>query len=55
MTAKQAKTWATSKGATQAFIDLAALCFEYCSDHGDVNPAIAYVQAAKETNYGNFG
>ena len=55
VTAKQAKKWAKSKGATQTFIDLADLYFEYCSDHGDVNPAIAYVQSAKETNYGNFG
>lgn len=55
VTTKQAKNWAKSKGATQTFIALADLYFEYCSDHGDVNPAIAYVQAAKETNYGNFG
>ncbi len=55
VTAKQAKQWAKSKGATQTFIDLADIYFKYSSDHGDVNPAIAYVQAAKETGYGNFG
>lgn len=55
VTAKQAKKWAKSKGATDTFADLADLYFEYSSDHGDVNPAIAYVQAAKETGFGKFG
>lgn len=55
VTAKQAKSWAKSKGATDTFADLADLYFKYASEHGDVNPAIAYVQAAKETGYGNFG
>ncbi|EKQ56577.1 MULTISPECIES: N-acetylmuramoyl-L-alanine amidase [unclassified Clostridium] len=55
VTAKQAKEWAKSKGATETFIDLADLYFKYYSNHGDVNPAIAYVQAAKETGYGKFG
>ncbi|WP_297424168.1 N-acetylmuramoyl-L-alanine amidase [Clostridium sp.] len=55
VTAKQAEKWAKSKGATQTFINLADLYFKYAPDHGDVNPAIAYVQAAKETGYGNFG
>lgn len=55
VTAKQVKKWAKSKGATETFIDLADLYFEYSADCGDVNPAIAYVQAAKETNYGKFG
>jgi glucan-binding YG repeat protein len=55
VTAKQAGDWAKSKGATQTFINLADLYFKYAPDHGDVNPAIAYVQAAKETGYGNFG
>jgi len=55
VTAKQAKQWAKSKGATQTFIDLADIYFKYSPDHGDVNPAIAYVQAAKETGYGKFG
>ena len=55
VTAKDAKKWAESKGATETFIDLADLYFEYASEHGAVNPAIAYVQAAKETGYGKFG
>ncbi|EKQ50501.1 MULTISPECIES: N-acetylmuramoyl-L-alanine amidase [unclassified Clostridium] len=55
VTAKQAKKWAKSKGATQTFINLADLYFEYASDHGGVNPAIAYVQSAKETGFGKFG
>lgn len=55
VTAKQAKKWAKSKGATETFQDLAELYFEYSSDCGDVNPAIAYVQAAKETGFGKFG
>ena len=55
VTAKQAAKWAKSKGATETFQDLAELYFEYSSDCGDVNPAIAYVQAAKETGFGKFG
>ena len=55
VTVKQAKKWAKSKGATETFIGLADLYFKYSSDCGDVNPAIAYVQAAKETGYGKFG
>lgn len=55
VTVKQAEKWAKSKGATETFIDLADLYFEYSSECGDVNPAIAYVQAAKETAYGKFG
>lgn len=55
VTEKQAAKWAKSKGATDTFIDLAELYFEYAEDCGDVNPAIAYVQAAKETGYGKFG
>lgn len=55
VTEKQAEKWAKSKGATSEFVDLADLYFKYASDCGDVNPAIAYVQAAKETGYGKFG
>lgn len=55
VTIKDAKKWAKSKGATETFIDLADLYFEYSPEHGEVNPAIAYVQAAKETGYGRFG
>ena len=55
VTAKEARKWAKSKGATEEFMDLAELYWEYSEDCGDVNPAIAYVQAAKETGYGKFG
>jgi len=55
VTAQQAKNWAKSKGATDTFIGLADLYFKYSSNCGDVNPAIAYVQAAKETGFGKFG
>ncbi len=55
VTEKQAAKWAKSKGATDTFVDLAELYFEYAEDCGEVNPAIAYVQAAKETGYGKFG
>ena len=55
VTAKQAEQWARSKGATDTFAGLAELYWKYAPEHGNVNPAIAYVQAAKETGYGNFG
>lgn len=55
VTVSQAKAWAKSKGATDEFVDLADLYWQYYSDHGNVNPGIAYVQSAKETGYGNFG
>ena len=55
VTAKQAQQWAKSEGATDTFVGLADLYWKYASEHGNVNPAIAYVQAAKETGFGNFG
>ncbi|GAA0076920.1 hypothetical protein UT300005_12980 [Clostridium sp. CTA-5] len=55
LTAEQAKKWAESKGATSTFISLADLYWKYAKDHGNVNPAIAYVQSAKETGFGKFG
>ena len=55
ITVDDAKKWAQGKGATKEFIELADLYWEYSDEHGDVNPALAYVQAAKETAYGNFG
>lgn len=54
VSAQQAKKWARSKGATDTFEELADLYWKYADDSG-VNPAIAYVQAAKETGYGKFG
>lgn len=50
-----AKNWAIGKGASEEFVQLADLYWEYAKEHGGVNPALAYVQAAKETAYGNFG
>jgi len=55
VTAKQAEQWAKSNGATDTFAGLAQLYWKYAQEHGNVNPAIAYVQAAKETGYGSFG
>jgi len=55
VTEKQAEQWAKSKGATDTFVGLADLYWKYASEHGNVNPAIAYVQAAKETGFGKFG
>ncbi|MBE6070834.1 MAG: hypothetical protein E7208_02630 [Clostridium butyricum] len=55
VTIEQAKQWAQSKGASQTFISLADLYFKYSGECGQVNPAIAYVQAAKETKFGKFG
>ena len=55
VTVKQAENWAKSKGATDTFVSLAKLYWEYAEDCGNVNPGIAYVQAAKETGYGKFG
>lgn len=55
ITVKQAEKWAKSKGANEEFIQIAKLYFDYAKDHGGINPAIAYVQSAKETGYGNFG
>lgn len=55
VTASQAKAWAESKGATDTFIALADLYWKYSSSCGNVNPAVAYAQAALETGYGRFG
>jgi N-acetylmuramoyl-L-alanine amidase len=52
---QEAKNWAKSRGATDIFIGLADLYWKYAPQHGGVNPAIAYVQAAKETGFGKFG
>ncbi|MFW2489220.1 N-acetylmuramoyl-L-alanine amidase [Clostridium chromiireducens] len=55
VTVKQAEEWAKANGATDTFVGLAQLYWKYAPTHGNVNPAIAYVQAAKETGYGKFG
>ena len=54
VTVEQAKVWARSKNATSTFISLADIYWNYSSKRGGVNPALAYVQAAKETGYGKF-
>ncbi|MGL5153147.1 MAG: glucosaminidase domain-containing protein, partial [Clostridium sp.] len=55
ITVKEAKEWAKSKNATETFIGLADIFWSMSEAHGGVNPAIAYVQSAKETGYGRFG
>lgn len=55
VTKEIAKEWAKKKGATEEFINLADLYWKYASERGNVNPAIAYAQSAKETAYGHFG
>lgn len=55
VTVEDAKTWARKRNATEEFIGLADLYWKYYKNHGNVNPAIAFAQAAKETGYGNFG
>ena len=55
ITAEEAKEWARDRNATSTFINLADLYWKYYKSHGNVNPAIAYVQSALETGYGNFG
>ena len=55
VTVKQAKAWAEEKDATDTFVNLADLYWKHSDECGEVNPAIAYVQAAKETGYGKFG
>lgn len=53
-TIAQAKEWARAKGATNVFINLADLYWEI-APLVDVDPVVAYCQAAKETRYGKFG
>ncbi|WP_235900797.1 N-acetylmuramoyl-L-alanine amidase [Inconstantimicrobium porci] len=55
VTKEEAQNWARSKGATATFVNLANYYWKYSDSHGNINPSIAYVQAAKETGYGKFG
>lgn len=55
VTEDDAKEWARLKGATEEFIGLADLYWSYAKERGNVNPTVAYIQAAKETGYGKFG
>ncbi len=50
----QAKQWAKNKGATDNFIALVDLYWALYKESGNVNPAVAYAQAAIETQKGNF-
>lgn len=49
VTAEEAKIWAKRKNATDTFIALADLYWKYSKEHGNINPTMAYVQAAVET------
>lgn len=53
-TSEQAKQWAKNKGATDTFISLADIYWKLAKEHGEVNPTVAYAQAALDTNYGKF-
>lgn len=50
----QAQNWAEERGATAVFIHLAQIYWLLGENIG-VDPAVAYAQAAKETNFGRFG
>lgn len=50
----QAETWARSKNATATFISLAEKYWRLAAQRGNIDPAVAYAQAAKETNFGRF-
>ena len=52
-TVAQAKNWAKSNKATDLFISLVDTYWKICSKSG-VDPAVAYAQSAKETNFGRF-
>jgi hypothetical protein len=51
---KQAEAWARSLNGTDTFISLARKYWDYAPFYGNVNPVIAYCQAALETGYGKF-
>ena len=55
ITVDTAKEWASNKGATDTFKNLADLYWSLYKEHGNVNPAVAFVQSALETGYGKFG
>lgn len=50
----EAKAWAKDNGATDEFVKLADLYWKLSEKSGNVNSALAYVQSAKETNFGRF-
>lgn len=53
-TVEQAKAWAQRNGATQQFVDIADVYWQYGELTG-IRPDILYAQAAKETGYGRYG
>ena len=55
ITVQDAKKWAKNNGATETFVNLADLYWKHSKSNGNVNPALAYVQAAHETGFGRFG
>lgn len=52
-TVEQAKAWARSRGATEQFISLAPLYWQIAPEYA-VDPAPAYGQSGKESNFGHF-
>ncbi|UFJ39300.1 glucosaminidase domain-containing protein [Brevibacillus humidisoli] len=53
-TVEQARQWAQSRSAAQAFIEVAAIYWRLGTDIG-IRPEVAYAQSAKETAFGRFG
>ncbi|MPQ43969.1 N-acetylmuramoyl-L-alanine amidase [Clostridium tarantellae] len=53
VTKEDAKEWAYRENATNSFIDLVDLYWDLYKDHGNINPAIAFIQAGAENNFGN--
>ena len=49
-----AERWAEAHGASEQFVDNAALYWEIAPPRG-IRPEVAYAQSAKETGYGDFG
>lgn len=54
VTLDKAQEWARNNQATSTFIDIAKLYWELAPQHGGVDPALAYAQAAKESGFGRF-
>ncbi|MDR3091534.1 MAG: glucosaminidase domain-containing protein [Clostridiales bacterium] len=53
-TIEQAEAWARDKYATNEFISLAHMYWQYVGNRGGVNPVVAYAQSAAETAFGKF-
>ena len=51
---EQAKKWAESKNASESFINIADVYWQYGELTG-IRPEILYAQAAKETGFGRYG